>query len=51
MGMKTKTRLGSNDWGSSNQDKRKPGEIRVSVVQLKPLEEERKFESTCVLAL
>ena len=25
--MKSKTGIGSNDWGSSNQDKRKPGEI------------------------
>ena len=48
---KKPTALGSNDRGSKNQDKRKPGEIWVSVVQLKPLEEERKFESTCALAL
>ena len=27
MDMKSKTGIGSNDWGSSNQDKRKPGEI------------------------
>ena len=25
--MKSKTGIGSNDWGSSNQDKRKPGEV------------------------
>ena len=27
MDMKSKTGIGSNDWGSNNQDKRKPGEI------------------------